>query len=149
MIKRFAAMAAALDLPLLNLKRPIGVSELPTMRLKLDAREYWDAVGQTISRAISDSQRAKLIELDSLSWMYPAHRIVDWANALRRAGFPIALLSNMPVTLRDALAAASWLPAFHHRTLSCDVRISKPAAEIYLHCLKRARPRSLRCLVPR
>lgn len=128
-------MASVLDLPRSQFEEAYWRFRVAYDEANLDPREYWDAVGQTTSRTISDSQRTKLIELDARSWMYPRAPIVDWANALRRAGFPIALLSNMPVTLRDALAASRWLPEFHHRTLSCNVRISKPSAGIYRECL--------------
>jgi putative hydrolase of the HAD superfamily len=84
---------------------------------------------------LSPPQIDNLIDLDSLSWMHPRTTIVDWARAVRRAGFRIGLLSNMPVTLRDALQRYAWLPAFDQRTFSCDLKITKPSREIYLHCL--------------
>jgi len=128
-------MASALDLSRAQFEKAYWRFRVAYDEAQLDPRQYWDAVGNTTARTISDSQRSKLIELDSLSWMYPRTVISDWASALSRAGFPTALLSNMPVTLRDALARCTWLPSFQHRTLSCDVKQSKPSPEIYLHCL--------------
>jgi putative hydrolase of the HAD superfamily len=41
----------------------------------------------------------------------------------------------MPASVRDYISHCAWLPPFHHRTFSCDVRAAKPAPEIYEHCL--------------
>jgi putative hydrolase of the HAD superfamily len=41
----------------------------------------------------------------------------------------------MPVPVRDYISRCAWLPPFHHCTFSCDLRIAKPAVEIYQHCL--------------
>jgi putative hydrolase of the HAD superfamily len=47
-----------------------------------------------------------------------------------------ALLSNLPVPLRDALENdCSWMPRFDVRTYSCNVRSSKPDRAIYDHCV--------------
>ncbi len=58
-----------------------------------------------------------------------------WARALRASGLRIALLSNMPATVRDYVLRCSWLPEFDARTFSCEVGVSKPAPEIYQDCL--------------
>jgi putative hydrolase of the HAD superfamily len=104
---------------------------------RLDPEEYWNGVARAAGRMLSSSQIKRVIELDSFSWMYPRTVIADWARALKQAGSRIALLSNMPVTLRDALQSCAWLPEFDQRTLSCDVKVSKPSAGIYQHCLNR------------
>ena len=46
-----------------------------------------------------------LIEIDSRSWSHPAPVVPQWARDLRAAGLRTAILSNMPVTVRDLYAA--------------------------------------------
>jgi len=72
----------------------------------------------------------------ALAGHIPGQLMPDWARQLRKAGFRIALLSNMPFTVRDAVLGCDWLPKFDQRTFSCELRISKPSPEIYEHCLR-------------
>ena len=130
------AMASVLGLARPEFEKAYWRFRVAYDEAKLEPREYWDAVAREASRELSESQLRDLLPLDSRSWMYARTAMVDWANAVRRAGFQTALLSNMPVTLRDALAGCTWLPDFQHRTLSCNLGISKPSREIYLDCLQ-------------
>jgi putative hydrolase of the HAD superfamily len=98
---------------------------------KLDTDQYWSEFGR-----ISPEQVERLNRLDGLSWTHPDAVMPDWAGQLKKAGFRIALLSNMPFTVRDAVLACDWLPEFDQRTFSCELRISKPSREIYQHCLE-------------
>ncbi|HWY48297.1 MAG TPA: HAD family phosphatase [Bryobacteraceae bacterium] len=97
---------------------------------KLDSDQYWRNFGQ-----VTPAQIDQLNRLDALSWTYPHPVMPDWARQLREAKFKIALLSNMPFTVRDAVLRCQWLPEFDQRTFSCELGISKPAPEIYEHCL--------------
>jgi putative hydrolase of the HAD superfamily len=128
-------MAGILDLPREEFETVYWRFRVAYDEAQFEPREYWNRVAGLAGRTVSESQIERLIALDSLSWMYPRTAVTDWAGALHRTGFPIALLSNMPVMLRDALQRCAWLPEFDHRTLSCDLKISKPAREIYEHCL--------------
>jgi len=129
------SMACILDLPAAEFGKFYWSFREAYDEAKFTPREYWNNVAQLAGRTLSQPQIGHLIELDSLSWMHPRTTIVDWARTVRRAGFRIALLSNMPVTLRDALQGRAWLPAFDQRTFSCDLAITKPSPEIYRHCL--------------
>jgi putative hydrolase of the HAD superfamily len=128
-------MAGILDLPASKFEKCYWTFREAFDEAKLKPHEYWNNVAHLAKRTLPQPQMDNLIELDSLSWMHPRTTIVDWACAVRRAGIRIALLSNMPVTLRDALQHSSWMPAFEQRTFSCDLAITKPSPEIYLHCL--------------
>jgi putative hydrolase of the HAD superfamily len=101
----------------------------------LDPVSYWHRVSQRLSRSLPGEQIATLVEVDSQSWSYPARVLPQWARELRAAGLKTALLSNMPATVRDHVLRCDWLPPFDHRTFSCEVRIAKPAAAIFQHCL--------------
>ena len=50
-------------------------------------------------------------------------------------GLRTGLLSNLPVSLRDALEQVDWLPEFDVRTYSCTLGRIKPEPEIYADCV--------------
>src|SRR5260370_29206482 len=100
----------------------------------LDPASYWNAVAQ---RTLPPHEIAQLIDMDSSSWTHPNPVMPAWARQLRQAGLKTALLSNMPASVRDAVERCDWLPEFDSRTYTCDVRITKPAPEIYQHCLSK------------
>jgi len=98
----------------------------------LDPASYWNAVAQ---RALPPQDIQRLIDMDNRSWTHPNPVMPGWARQLRQAGLRTAILSNMPVPVRDAVNRCEWLPEFDCRTYSCDLRITKPSPEIYQHCL--------------
>lgn len=110
---------------------------IPYDAATLTPEEYWMTVAEAAERSLNAEQIAALIEIDSRSWSHPAPATPGWARALRAAGLPIALLSNMPVTVREHVLGCSWLPGFDVRVFSCEAGICKPAPEIYADCLKR------------
>jgi putative hydrolase of the HAD superfamily len=60
----------------------------------------------------------------------------DFAESLRRNGKQIAVLSNMPRELGEALKARTkGFAPFAHLTLSYEVQSVKPEPAIYEHCL--------------
>jgi putative hydrolase of the HAD superfamily len=126
-----AAMAAILDLPRDRFEEIYWRDRLTYDEGKLDPVEYWNNFGP-----VTPAQIEELNRLDGVSWTHPHAMMPDWARQLREAGFRIALLSNMPFTVRDAVLECEWLPEFDQRTFSCELRISKPTPEIYEHCLR-------------
>jgi len=126
-----AAMAAILHLKREPFEEIYWRHRLPYDEGKLDPAEYWNNFGP-----VTPVQIEELNRLDGLSWTHPDAVMPDWARQLQKAGFRIALLSNMPFTVRDAVLRCDWLPEFDQRTFSCELRISKPAPEIYQHCLQ-------------
>jgi len=98
----------------------------------IDPGSYWNAVAQ---RALPPQDIERLIDIDSRSWTHPNPVMLEWARQLRQAGLRTAILSNIPVPIRDAVERCEWLPEFDCRTYSCDLRVTKPSPEIYKHCL--------------
>jgi len=102
----------------------------------LDDVGYWQQVAQLLSRSLTQQQIASLVEVDGRSWSYPDPVLPHWAREVRAAGIKTALLSNMPTSVRDHILRCDWLPRFDQQIFSCDLRVAKPAEEIFRHCLK-------------
>jgi putative hydrolase of the HAD superfamily len=104
----------------------------------LTAGEYWQTV---VTRAgggtLTQSQLDRLIELDNASWMHFDDVMWGWIDQLRAAGKRVAMLSNMPRDLGEALKAKTdKLSVFDQVTLSYEVHSVKPEPAIYEHCLE-------------
>jgi putative hydrolase of the HAD superfamily len=125
------AMAAIVHLPRDRFEEIYWRYRLAYDEAKLSPAEYWRDFGPVTAAQIDQLNR-----LDAMSWTYPDPLMPDWARQLRKARFKIALLSNMPFTVRDAVRRCQWLPEFDQWTFSCELGISKPAPEIYEHCLR-------------
>jgi putative hydrolase of the HAD superfamily len=124
-------MAAVLRLPRDRFEEIYWRHRLAYDEGRLDPFEYWTDFG-----SVTPKQIEQLNRLDVASWTHADAVMPGWAGQLRAAGFQIALLSNMPFTVRDAVLNCEWLPEFDQRTFSCELRISKPSPEIYEHCLR-------------
>lgn len=103
-------------------------------RTNLDATEYWSRLA---GRPLDAAEVALLVQLDTRSWTHPNRKTISFAQAASDNGLRIALLSNLPIALRDALETdCPWLPRFDVRTYSCTVRKTKPDAAIYDACVR-------------
>jgi len=109
---------------------------LPYDKGALDAMSYWQTVAHDLKRPLSENDRQRLVQLDVSSWTHLDARMMEWARRVRAAGIRIAILSNMPLELRNWIVHQSgWLADFDFATFSCDLGIAKPDAAIYQHCL--------------
>jgi putative hydrolase of the HAD superfamily len=127
------AMASLLNLPLEHFDELSWRVRLAYDEAAVDARMYWNSVAQ---RVLTPTEIAKLTEIDNQSWSHPDPVMPSWAHQLRAAGLRTAILSNMPLPVRQHLDSVDWLPEFDQRTFSCDVRLAKPGREIYELCLR-------------
>jgi putative hydrolase of the HAD superfamily len=97
------------------------------------AIDYWSAVlGDRPSRR----KLARLIELDVAGWL---HTNADTLAATSRAvarGLRLAILSNAPHEVADAIDAAEWASAFSPRLFSSRIGRVKPEREIYAAALR-------------
>jgi putative hydrolase of the HAD superfamily len=99
--------------------------------------EYWSRLGNKAGKLLTAEAIEKLTEFDNQSWMHFDERMWEWIGALRAAGKPVAILSNMPRDLGEALKAGTdRLSRFDHVTLSYEVKSVKPEAPIYEHALE-------------
>ena len=129
------AMAAILHVPSDSFLQAYWSLRVCYDEAALEPADYWSRVAGQLSRRLTGEQIGDLIAVDARSWSYPAPIVPQWARDLRGAGLKTALLSNMPTTVRDYILRCDWLPAFDQRTFSCDVRVAKPADEIFRQCL--------------
>ncbi len=126
------AMAALLELPLDRFRELYWRYRLAYDQALFEPLEYWRKVAPNVTA----EQLEELNLLDARSWAYADPVMPKWAAHARAAGFKTALLSNMPVPVRDYTRTCDWLPVFDQLTYSCDLRITKPSPEIYRHCLE-------------
>ena len=128
-------MASILNLPPSQFTELYWRSRIEYDAGLLEPSAYWNTLAG--SRTLTPEQIATLTETDGRSWSHPAPAMPQWARDIRDAGVRTAILSNMPVTVRDYVLDQSWLPRFDALTFSCDVGVCKPDLEIYHDCLKK------------
>lgn len=107
---------------------------VPYDRAEFDPAAYWSRVAE---RDLEQQEVDDLVRLDNKSWLHPREPMLKHARSTREIGLRTALLSNLPVPLRDALEnGLPWLPKFDVRTYSCTVRAAKPDPAIYSACIR-------------
>lgn len=103
----------------------------------VSAAEYWTGVAQSAGASLTADAIAQLTETDTASWMQFDSVMWDWVEELRAAGKRVAMLSNMPRDLGEALKTrTNRLDSFDHVTLSYEVRSAKPEPAVYENCLE-------------
>ena len=109
----------------------------PYDRGDIDGPAYWTAIVGQQELGLSGNQIAKLIKLDSESITRPNQGAVQWAKLLHHEGFPLTLLSNMPLELsRHVTKSFPSLSTFEYLIYSCDYGSIKPDLAIYRNCLE-------------
>jgi len=109
----------------------------PYDRGDIDGPAYWTAVVGEQELGLSRDQIATLIKLDGESIIRPNQGAVEWAELLRQEGFPLALLSNMPLELsRHVTKSFPSLSRFECLIYSCDYGSIKPELAIFRKCLE-------------
>ncbi|MGH9584620.1 MAG: HAD family hydrolase [Bryobacteraceae bacterium] len=99
--------------------------------------EYWQALASSAGTWFGERTIDELAEADARSWMRFDPAMWEWIAELRRASKRVAMLSNMPRDMGEALRLRTdRLKAFDHVTLSYEVRATKPDAAAYEHCLE-------------
>jgi putative hydrolase of the HAD superfamily len=103
----------------------------------LTAAEYWNEVARQGGARITAKIVDELSALDTESWMQFDDVVWEWVGQLREAGKRLAILSNMPYELGEALKTQTKrLTLFDQVTLSYEIHAMKPDPAIYEHCLQ-------------
>jgi putative hydrolase of the HAD superfamily len=98
---------------------------------ELDAPGYWRQVGRSLGRGYGEAEIAELTRLDRAAWLRLQTGTVALIEDLAAAGLPLALLSNAPDELAEAISALPIAAHFGHLIFSCQLKSAKPDPECY------------------
>jgi len=102
----------------------------------LSAEQYWNAVAKDAGMTLTPEQIETLRGTDIALWSNLQPAMLDWATRLQSYGLRTAVLSNMHLDMAEAVRAGRiGISGFDCTVLSCEVKLAKPDAEIYQHCL--------------
>ena len=102
----------------------------------ISVREYYDNILSQLGVSLADERIDEMIQLDIASWKNIDEGTVALMEELKKAGYTLGILSNMPP---DFLAwARETIPVFslpHVGLFSCEVNLIKPEKAIYTKLL--------------
>ena len=104
---------------------------------ELDAAGYWRQVGRSLGRGYGDAEISELTRLDRAAWMRLQAGTVALIEDLAAAGQPLAMLSNAPDELAEAISGLPVAAHFGHLIFSCQLKSAKPDPECYGRALAR------------
>jgi putative hydrolase of the HAD superfamily len=106
----------------------------PYDRGDLNGRAYWQNVGNEADIVLTPDQVDALIAADVDLWGEVNLPMLEWAQALQRAGMSTGILSNIGDAMSSGLLNRfNWLADFTHRTWSHTLNLAKPEVAIYAH----------------
>jgi len=100
-------------------------------RAALDVTAYWRSVAADLGRTYTDAKIAELSRLDTASWLTLQPATVDLITGLAAAGHRLALLSNAPADVAEAVQALPVAGYFEHLLFSCALKSAKPDPECF------------------
>jgi len=130
-----ARMAGLIGIPPKQLPELYWARRAEYDRAALTAPEYWWDVAQNAGKELSDETIQRLTEIDTVGWMHFDEPMWQWIKQLKESGKRLAVLSNMPRELGEALKQGDRFRLFHHVTLSYETLTAKPDRAIYESCL--------------
>lgn len=102
-------------------------------RATVTVEAYWAAVlGEPVERPAIET----LIALDVASWLHLNPPAVEAVGRASQRGLRLALLSNAPHEVADAVDAAEFAAMFEQRIFSCRLGLVKPEPAIYARALE-------------
>ena len=103
----------------------------------LSSDAYWSQFAEDAGKSVNAEQLRELARKDVAMWSCLNPAMVDWLEELSKVGMKTAILSNMHADMADyARQNFKWLSGVTCVTLSAEIRLIKPAPEIYEHCLE-------------
>jgi putative hydrolase of the HAD superfamily len=93
--------------------------------------QYWRAVGGRLGVEVDESLARKLTERDIDGWLVLGRGVPALVDDLSRHGVALALLSNAPFSIAEAVRGQAWVSRFRHLLFSADFRCVKPDPEIW------------------
>jgi putative hydrolase of the HAD superfamily len=99
---------------------------------QVTGEEYWSSV---LGGPMTPVLLHRLVAQDVASWLHRNSSVLAAAMRARQRGYRLAILSNAPVELAQALKRKPWLAAFRPCLFSCDLRDVKPALTMYHRAL--------------
>ena len=131
------AMAEVFNLPVDRFRELYGSLRHRYDRGDLSAHEYWTEIAQAAAVELSASQVEQLRRIDVAMWSQLNPSVLRWAGQLRMAGLKTAVLSNMHDDMvQEFCKDPIWAEKFDCLALSAVIRIAKPDAGIFRHCLE-------------
>lgn len=100
----------------------------PYDRAETDAAAYWRDV---LGRELPAERLAEVDRADVTGWSHPYAGTLALLDPLADRGTRLALLSNAPTTLAEAIEEMDWARQVPHRFYSCRLRASKPDPAAY------------------
>jgi putative hydrolase of the HAD superfamily len=104
---------------------------------ELDVTGYWRQIGHSLGRSYGDAEISELARLDSASWLRLRAGTVALIEDLAAGGLPLALLSNAPDPLAEAIGALPIAAHFGQLIFSCQLKFAKPDPQCYSSALAR------------
>ncbi len=78
-----------------------------------------------------------MVEHEIGFWNTFDERVLVWIEKLRKSGYTVGILSNLPHPIAASLRGTpGFMEHFDHVTFSCDLRLFKPQAGIYEHSFR-------------
>lgn len=124
------AMARAAGADPAEFLREYWAHRLEFDRGALGPAEYW---AKAAGRPLSAAELDRLIAMDVASWSHPDEGSLAILRELLEQGRDVALLSNAPACVADALDELPWIAAIPHRFYSARLGLVKPDRRIYEH----------------
>lgn len=121
-----ARLAGAAGCPVPELKAAYWSYRLDYDRADFDVTGYWQRVAADLGRRFTDDQIAQLSRLDTRSWLYLQEPSVALVHELRRAGYRLAILSNAPADVAEAVRRLPLASSFEQLLFSCHLKSAKP-----------------------
>jgi epoxide hydrolase-like predicted phosphatase len=127
-----------LGLPVGSVERAVHHSDLwiQTQLGRITYQAYWEGVAEILYMRKEDIPE---LRRDYFSGDRLNYRLVALIRELRELGYPIALLSNEAVQLRDRLRELELHDLFDHVLISAEIGMMKPdptAFRVALHALQ-------------